>query len=39
MNSKLMSSNNLEMINGNYTLAHTTGTEPSIDVTNSQKIF
>jgi len=34
-----MSSNNLDLMNGNYTLGHSTGTEPSIDVTNSQKIL
>lgn len=37
--SKIMSSNNLELMNGNFTLAHTTGTEPTLDVTNSQKIL
>lgn len=37
-----MSSNNLELITGgvsNLTIAQTTGTEPTLDMTNSQKLL
>ena len=34
-NSKIMSSNNLDLFNGNLTIAQSTGTEPTLDMTNS----
>eukprot|EP00347_Sterkiella_histriomuscorum_P020422 403337867 len=38
-NSKVMSSNNLDLFNGNLTIGQNTGTEPTLDITNSQKIL